>query len=183
MKLKSKKFKFIIIYYVLLMMVITASTTIARYTNNIGIVSKANIAKFNFKITDVIQGQNIQLSDTVVDDGYGGKLVIPGSKGIITLNLDFSEVEINTKYQILVNNEESTLPNNLKFYVDPNCQNSLSNFEGQVNLEEQSITQKIYWTWEFSEDDESQYVDTELQLELQVYVFQNTESGDNSGQT
>lgn len=183
MKFKSKRIIFIIIYYVLLIIAISISSSLARYTNKVSIVSKVDVAKFNFKITDVIQGQNIPLSNTVVDDGYGGQLVIPGSKGIITLNLDFSEVEINTKYQILVNNENSILPENLKFYVDPNCQNSLSNFEGQVNLEETNVEQKIYWTWEFSDENESEYMNTELKLELQVYVSQNTESGESSGQT
>lgn len=182
-KLKNRKIKFLIIYYVVFIIVLAASSTLARYTNNVSVVNKVDVAKFNFKISDVLQEQIIPLSDTVVDDGYGGQLVIPGSKGIITLNLDFSEVEINTKYQILVNTDTSILPQNLKFYVDPDCQKSLSDFEGKVDLQEESIAQKIYWSWEFSDEDESEYMNTELQLELQVYVSQNTESGEVVEQT
>lgn len=181
---KHRRFKFLISYYIIFLFVLAISTTMARYTNNINLVSKINVAQFNLTVEDDSSPQNmiqksrsndinnkvVNLNDTVIDDGYGGKLIIPGSKGVITLNLNFTNVETAVDYDIVVNTEN--LPNNLKFYADEDYTININNFKGIAKLNDKIISHRIYWVWQFNDEDEGTYINSNMNAKISVHIVQ-----------
>ena len=80
MKIKKKKLILLILYYLGLALILAIGTTLARYTTNVNVNATVDVAKFNLQIQGVDLNQTIDLSNTVVDDGYGSNLVIPRFK-------------------------------------------------------------------------------------------------------
>ena len=182
-KTKSR-IKFLISYYLIFILLFMVSSSFARYTNNVNIISKIPVAQFDLEVTDFSapkkslltfsKTQTINLNNTVVDDGYGTKKVIPGSKGIITLKLNLTKVETAISYQILI--DKNNLPNNLHFYADKNCLIPIEDYVGSADVKDESIEQKIYWSWDYNDEDDSVFMNNNLNFDIKVHINQKVVS-------
>ena len=124
---------------------------------------------------------NIDLKDTIIENNYNNLKVVPGSKGVIPVLLDFSGSDVEAYYTIKVG-EDSELPSNIKFYSDSNFTQELS----ASNLSSNYVTIDnnidpiellIYWQWVFTDDDESLWADKEITLDLVIEATQAMHEG------
>ena len=122
--------------------------TFSRYVSIAQLSIKTNIAPFRFKVGQNIDTIELDLKDTLLtENAFSGTQIIPGTKGKIILQLDFSDVEVASNYTISIDTEQSKIPNNMKLYTDENNQVSFSLYRETVELGEQIKEREIYWTW------------------------------------
>lgn len=166
----------------------------AKYTSGGESSTSVNIAKWKVAMkinnSEIYSSNNtislpfeINLKDTIIANNYSMTKVVPGTKGKIQINLDFSGTEVNAEYAVIIAPSESlqnSVPPNLKFYKDANCTvpypnlienaeyqkyiNGTSTFtpEYQTALMAQFNAEKvstIYWKWNFTDDNENNYQD------------------------
>lgn len=131
----------------------TESKYLSEATNK----AEVKIATWNFKINNNSDKElEINLASTVVENNYTSDSVIPGSEGIINLNVDYSNTKVAFDYVIELKSENTNLPSNLKLYTDENYTNEFVSFSNSVPLENDGTTKyKIYWKWEYTEIDET----------------------------
>lgn len=120
--------------------------------------------------------QTINLSNTITN----GKNLAPGAVGKFKVDLDFSSVDSDAYYR--VHFDRTNIPNNIHFYVDKDLSSELFSIEGVQLLENSNKTAEhyIYWTWEYSDTTESNendslYMNQEINLPFIAYVSQNVE--------
>lgn len=133
-------------------------TTYSRYFNKAGGDANIKVATWNFKVnSNTLENININLADTLVENSYSNTSVIPGTKGIIRLNIDFSGTKVATSYTIAVDKSVTVIPDNLKFYSDSNMTKEFTDFSGNVSLDDIDtiVTKNIYWKWYFTDVDET----------------------------
>ena len=142
--------------------------------NNSEIYSSNNTTSLPFEIN---------LKDTIIANNYSMTKVVPGTKGKIQINLDFSGTEVNAEYAVIIALPgllQNSVPPNLKFYKDANCTvpypNVIENAEYQKYLNGTSTftpeyttalmaefnaekVSTIYWKWNFTDDNENNYQD------------------------
>ncbi len=120
--------------------------------------------------------QNINLSNTITNN----KRLAPGAVGKFKVDLDFSSVDSDAYYKVYF--DRTNIPNNIHFYVDKDLSSELFSIEGVQLLENSNKTAEhyIYWTWEYSDTTESNendslYMNQEINLPFVAYVSQNVE--------
>ena len=87
--------------------------------------------------------------------------------------MDFSDVEVASKYTISIDTEQTKMPSNMKLYTDENNQVSFSLYRETVELGEQIKEREIYWTWEYTTADETQeWMNKEIKIFLNILVEQ-----------
>ena len=166
----------------------------AKYTSDGNSNTSINIAKWKVAMkinnSEIYSSNNttslpfeINLKDTIIANNYSMTKVVPGTKGKIQINLDFSGTEVNAEYAVIIALPgllQNSVPPNLKFYKDANCTvpypNVIENAEYQkylngtytftpeyttalmaeFNAEKVST---IYWKWDFTDDNENNYQD------------------------
>lgn len=166
----------------------------AKYTSDGKSNTSINIAKWKaaMKInnSEIYSSNNttslpfeINLKDTIIANNYSMTKVVPGTKGKIQINLDFSGTEVNAEYAVIIALPgllQNSVPPNLKFYKDANCTvpypNVIENAEYQKYLNGTSTftpeyttalmaefnaekVSTIYWKWNFTDDNENNYQD------------------------
>ena len=138
----------------------------------------------------------IDLKDTIIANNYSMTKVVPGTKGKIQINLDFSGTEVNAEYAVIIAPSgllQNSVPPNLKFYKDANCTvpypNVIENAEYQKYINGTSTftpeyttalmaefnadkVSTIYWKWNFTNDDENNYQDKFFLIEALVTARQ-----------
>lgn len=151
-----------------------AKWKVAMKINNSEIYSSNNTTSLPFEIN---------LKDTIIANNYSMTKVVPGTKGKIQINLDFSGTEVNAEYAVIIALPgllQNSVPPNLKFYKDANCTvpypNVIENAEYQKYLNGTSTftpeyttalmaefseekVSTIYWKWNFTDDNENNYQD------------------------
>jgi hypothetical protein len=151
-----------------------AKWKVAMKINNSEIYSSHNTISLPFEIN---------LKDTIIANNYSMTKVVPGTKGKIQINIDFSGTEVNAEYAVIIALPgllQNSVPPNLKFYKDANCTvpypnlienaeyqkyiNGTSTFtpEYQTALMAEFNAEKvstIYWKWNFTDDNENNYQD------------------------
>ena len=166
----------------------------AKYTSDGKSSTSINIAKWKVAMkinnSEIYSSNNttslpfeINLKDTIIANNYSMTKVVPGTKGKIQINLDFSGTEVNTEYAVIIapsGSSQNSVPPNLKFYKDANCTvpypNVIENAEYQKYLNGTSTftpeyttalmaefnaekVSTIYWKWNFTDDNENNYQD------------------------
>ena len=145
--------------------------TFSKYVSTAQLSIKTDIAPFRFKITQNNNRIELGLKDTILSgNAFSNTEVIPGSKGKIILQLDFSDVEVATNYIISIDTEKTKMPNNMKLYADENNQVSFSHYSESIELGETIKEREIYWTWEYTTADE-----TEEWMGKEIRIFFNIE--------
>ncbi len=166
----------------------------AKYTSDGKSSTPINIAKWKVAMkinnSEIYSSHNtislpfeINLKDTIIANNYSMTKVVPGTKGKIQINLDFSGTEVNAEYAVIIALPgllQNSVPPNLKFYKDANCTvpypNVIENAEYQKYLNGTSTftpeyttalmaefseekVSTIYWKWNFTDDNENNYQD------------------------
>ena len=171
---KKRTIKIIIIYYIIMLILFCAVYTFSRYVSIAQLSIKTNIAPFRFKVGQNIDTIELDLKDTLLtENAFSGKQIIPGTKGKIILQLDFSDVEVASNYTISIDTEQTKMPNNMKLYTDENNQVSFSLYRETVELGEQIKEREIYWSWEYTTADETEeWMNKEIKIVFNIQVEQ-----------
>ena len=152
---KSKKFVAYLFIFFFSISVIFFGNTYSKFISKKDGVATVQVAKWNVKVNEA-SSLDIKLADTITQNNFSNDYVIPGTKGIINLNLDFSDTQVDAKYILSIQREN--LPDHLSFYSDENMSTSFEEETGLVSKENMStpIIKKIYWKWNFTDDDETE---------------------------
>ncbi len=167
----SKKKKRIVIVLMLFIVLDLALLTItslpftrAFFQSNANSSVDLDIAKFSFLVNGKINEEvSIDLESTL-DDNY--TKVIPGSSGVITLNLDASASEVNIRNVIKINREST--PDNLKIYKDAEHRVEINESIVEIINYKEEKDVKLYWKWVFTEDDENNWMDKQISININV---------------
>ena len=148
--------------------------TFSRYVSTAQLSIKTDIAPFRVKIGQNSDTIELDLKDTLLtENAFSGTQIIPGTKGKIILQLDFSDVEVASNYTISIDTEQTKMPNNMKLYTDENNQVSFSLYRETVELGEQIKEREIYWTWEYTTADETEeWMNKEIKIFFNIQVEQ-----------
>lgn len=173
MKIK-RNLKIIIIYYIIIFILLGVAYTFSRYVSTALLSVKTDIAPFRFKIGQSSETIELDLKDTLLTGNvFSEKQIIPGTKGKILLQLDFSDVEVATNYIISIDNEQTKIPNNMKLYTDESNQVAFSLYRETVELGEKIKEREIYWTWEYTTADETEeWMNKEIKIFFNIDVEQ-----------
>lgn len=178
MKTRNKKrTKFIFLYYaIIIIIVILCFSTYSKYSSTATSETKIDTAKFYFKIGNK-EEQNIELNllETLKSNIYSENEIVPGTKGTIELNLDFSNIEVATNYTISLDVENTKIPENLKLYRDSANTVEFNGYTGITELESSKITRNIYWKWNYTTIDETEeWMGKEIKLAFKIKAEQRT---------
>ena len=148
--------------------------TFSRYVSTAQLSIKTDIAPFRVKIGQNSDTIELDLKDTLLtENAFSGTQIIPGTKGKIILQLDFSDVEVASNYTISIDTEQTKIPNNMKLYTDENNQVSFSLYRETVELGEQIKEREIYWSWEYTTADETEeWMNKEIKIVFNIQVEQ-----------
>lgn len=173
MKIK-RNLKIIIIYYIIIFILLGVAYTFSRYVSTALLSVKTDIAPFRFKIGQSSETIELDLKDTLLTgNAFSETQIIPGTKGKILLQLDFSDVEVATNYIISIDNEQTKIPNNMKLYTDESNQVAFSLYRETVELGEKIKEREIYWTWEYTTADETEeWMNKEIKIFFNIDVEQ-----------
>ena len=106
----------IIIFFILLSL--PYGFSLLKSSRNLG--GDVQAAKWDFKINDNdLSELSINLANTLVNNNYSTTKVIPGTKGVINLSLDFSSVEVSAIYSV-------TLSENINLVLDANAKQKVN---------------------------------------------------------
>ena len=171
---KKRNLKIIIIYYIIMLILFCAVYTFSRYVSIAQLSIKTDIAPFRVKIGQNSDTIELDLKDTLLTgNAFSDTQIIPGTKGKIILQLDFSDVEVASNYTISIDTEQTKIPNNMKLYTDENNQVSFSLYRETVELGEQIKEREIYWTWEYTTADETEeWMNKEIKIFFNIQVEQ-----------
>ena len=171
---RKRTLKIIILYYIIMLILFCVVYTFSKYVSTAQLSIKTDIAPFRVKIGQNSDTIELDLKDTLLtENAFSGTQIIPGTKGKIILQLDFSDVEVASNYTISIDTEKTKMPNNMKLYTDENNQVSFSLYRETVELGEQIKEREIYWTWEYTTADETQeWMNKEIKIFFNVQVEQ-----------
>lgn len=130
--------------------------TNAKYISSGTAKTNVKIATWEFKLngnnTNTI---DINLEETLSQDNkFSTTKVIPGTNGMIPINIDCTNSKVALDYEIILNAE--SVPSNLKFYTDDTYTTEYTNITSFVGLDDiKVIDHNIYWKWDFTEEDET----------------------------
>ncbi|MDO5393561.1 MAG: hypothetical protein Q4F33_03075 [Mycoplasmatota bacterium] len=179
-KSKTNKIKFVfslIFLIVFLFLGITSvAETNARYLFKASGNNTIPIAKWSFKVNgETVESININLASTISKDNkFSTTKVIPGSSGVIPLEIDCSDSDVALRYILSISSE---VPGNLKFYKDAEYTEEFTGFENTVSLTGNRVfSHNVYWIWEYSEDDETEeWANKEISIAFNIAVKQMIE--------
>ena len=166
-KNKAFFFKSALIFMLLLLIIIPFNiNTYSKYSNDVSSKNTLRTAKWTFNVNGTNDNININLEDTLTSDN---RKVVPGSFGKIDLQIDFTGSEVSSKY-IISKDENSIIPTNLKLYTDSNYSEEFKFLESSIGLNNinEAITTTIYWKWNFTLEDESNWMNKNINLNLKV---------------
>ena len=143
-KNSKNRYKIVFLYYAIAIILLINGITYSQYRMTASAKAKINTSKFSFKITD-------ELSDVTFDLNK----IVPGSSGVLQLEMDFSDIETATKYAISLDTSNSRIPENMKLYIDDSYNVEFSSYTGITELGEEKVTRNIYWKWKYTTIDET----------------------------
>lgn len=173
-KKRNLKRKCLLLFFSLFIVPL-AFVTYSKFSSQAVNNNEIQVAKWNFKINSVgTQQLNIDLAKTITANNFSLKHVIPGTSGVINLEMDFSNVDVDLEYSIDRNIDGVVVPNNLKFYTDASMTEEFTSFNGTVKLEDITtpVVKTIYWKWAFTTDDESEWEGKDISFALDANVSQ-----------
>ncbi|MBQ8132347.1 MAG: hypothetical protein IJ193_07645 [Bacilli bacterium] len=158
----------------LIVFVVIVPFTYARYTDSRTVQHNVRVATWSFKIGDSTSVYNIDLADTITENNYSSTKVVPGTCGIIQFSIDFRSTKVDTAYQITIDSTNTNLPANLKLYTDSDYTTLFTGYSGTVTLNNISSTllKRIYWKWDFTNDDENSWANQQIKLSLKAEAQQ-----------
>lgn len=157
-----------------------AIETNSKYISSAATTTELKVAKWDFKLNGTNDASiDINLKETLSEDNlYSTTEVIPGTNGIIPLNIDCTNSQVALDYNVILN---ANVPNNLKFYTDAEYTTEYSNISAFVGLNDnKTINHDIYWKWDFTEEDETtEWANQNIIVTITVTASQRID-GDNT---
>ena len=172
---KKQKTMLISILIILLLIVFLAGYTFAKYYSSYTASANAQIAKWNFKVTDwsTVETEEISLVNTTnivtLEDGK----IAPGAGGEFEIELDARESEVDVKYYIEAT-ESGHKPSNLLFGVKKDGVLSENKYSSIKELAEAELTGvisksdstqveklQIVWDWPYETGDTDEAIKAE----------------------
>ncbi len=164
------------ILLILICVVLVVPFSFASYKTASKPKEKLNVATWSFKVGNKTSKYDIDLADTITDNNYSLTKVVPGTCGIIQFDIDLSNTKVSALYDISINSKSTVVPANLKFYEDSNYQIPFNGYSGKVTLDNinKSLIKRIYWKWNYTDDDENSWANKEIILSLLTEARQET---------
>lgn len=178
---KRKKVKyslFLVIICFLSFLCMGMSVSYSRFVAGGDSSADIKVAPWKYKINaSTSESVSIDLKDTIINNNYSMSSVIPGTKGAIPIEIDFSGTKVASEYAVMLDRDSMDLPDNLKLYTDSSMTEEFSSFSGKVMLDDNpKITKTIYWEWKYTlEDETSSWANQNLQVKLSVDLKQIVE--------
>ena len=162
----------------LIVFVVIVPFTYARYTSTTTDNNSLKVATWSFKIGDSSTAYNIDLANTLTENDYSSTKVVPGTCGIIQFSIDFRTTKVDTTYRISIDSLNTHIPANLRLYEDSEYTKEFQEYTGNVTLNNISTTllKRIYWKWDFTNDDETSWANQQITLTLKAEAQQNVSS-------
>jgi hypothetical protein len=174
-KKNNNRFKLIFLYYAIALTLLITGITFSQYRMTANGKGKINTSKFAFKITDELSNVSLNLTDTLTANLYSKNKLVPGSNGVLQLEMDFSEIETATRYSVTLDEENSQIPENMKLYTDNIYNVEFSGYTGITELGTDKITRNIYWKWNYTTVDEtSKWMKSNIVVALKIQAQQRT---------
>ena len=113
------------------------------------------IATWEFKLNGTNASSiDIALTDTLTENKYSKTNVIPGTTGMIPINIDCTNSKVALDYTVTLNTV--SIPENLKFYTDETYTTEYTPINSFIGLNDtKTKTHHVYWKWEFTSNEES----------------------------
>ena len=154
----------------LLLLIPCISFTYSSYVTEAKGNPNMKVATWKFEINSTGSTKlNIDLADTIIANNFSTTTVIPGTKGKIALDIDFSSTKVATEYQILLDKNNTVVPSALKFYSDAAMTVEFTGFQGNILLKDidKLVQKNIYWQWDYTSVDETNtWTNKEIKLGL-----------------
>lgn len=171
----KNRYKLIFLYYAIAIILLIQGITFSQYIMTATAESKIKTSKFSFKITDELSNVELNLSDTITANLYSSDKIVPGSNGVLQLEMDFSDIETATNYTISLDTENTNIPENMKLYTDSAYSIAFSGYTGITELGSEKVTRNIYWKWNYTTADETEsWMGKEIKVELNILAEQRT---------
>lgn len=152
-----------------------SKNTSSKYKETDEFETNIGIASWKFKVNGENELVNINLRDTIISNEYSKKDLVPGSEGVFELQFDFDGMEVSTDYSIEIS-ETSLYPTNLHLYFDSEHKREFTKLEPLEDYfdlkDEKTKTHKIYWKWNFSDDNENEWMNKEILFDFSININQ-----------
>lgn len=171
----NKKAKLFFLYYAVIVILLIQGYTFSKYKSVSTGNAEIDVAKFYFQVENENQQIELNLNDTLTANAYSNDVIVPGTSGTITLNLDFSNIDVATNYRVSLDTENTKIPENLKLYIDQANTIEFSGYTGITEIDSTTITRNIYWKWNYTSTDETQeWMAKEIKVSLDITAEQRT---------
>ena len=130
--------------------------THSKYISSANSNTEIKVATWDFKLNGTNASSiDINLKDTLAaTNSYSSTTVIPGTYGVIELDIDASNSKVALDY--IINLTANQVPENLKFYSDSTHTTEFTGITGFMGVADtKKIKHNIYWKWDFVQEDES----------------------------
>lgn len=186
---KKKKIISIIAIIIAIILSFIGGQTFSKYVTEVRGDGTAQIATWDFKVNgQKEQVQTISLGSTYDETTLVDGKIAPGTRGSFQIIVDGTGSDVGIDYKIKFSNESSK-PQNLKFYYDNTQYNSILDLEEDLSgtiaasdtNKERTLT--IDWEWQYETGDNpteiasNDKIDTQNAQEIENYTFNVTVSG------
>lgn len=130
--------------------------THSKYISSANSNTEIKVATWDFKLNGINSNSiDINLKDTISPTNkYSQTEVIPGTDGVIELDIDATNSKVALDYVISLTADQ--VPENLRFYTDNTYTTEYTGEEGFIGLDdEKQIRHNVYWKWDFIQTDET----------------------------
>lgn len=145
-----------------------SAATFANYYSEAMVNGSAQVAKWEFDAR--LNGGSGEVVSFVLQDTAGvaaASKIAPGSKGSFTVL--FKKGNSKTKQVYRIKTIRSSLPANLKFYIDSACTKELVD---TMEFPDTSSTQTIFWKWNYTNVDENWWQEKSITATLVIQAYQ-----------
>lgn len=162
--------------FLVLMIIIIPFTYSRFFASSSAAATSVKVATWSFKVDDNTTNYEIDLSDTILENDFSNTKVVPGTEGMFRFKIDFTGSKLATAYNISIDDSNTVLPDNLKFYEDDSYTTLFTGYSGVVTLDNinTALFKTIYWKWEYTDDDESSWANQNIKLALIAEANQHT---------
>ncbi len=159
---------YLVIFVSVIVFIIIPKTS-SSYADEYNADGQIEIAKWSFDVgVGSASSNEIDLIETIADESPYHSLV-PESFGQFEIIINAIDNDTIINYTISIDKNNSNLPDNLKFYTDETYQNEFAINNKEIPLSsDNEIIEKVYWKWNYTEDDESYWNGNNISLVIKV---------------
>lgn len=183
LKRKLKKILIILIILLIIAIILIIGKSYSKYINQVYGKGIIKVADWSFLVNgESSKITNINLVNTYKEETLKEGTIAPGTEGCFNLVIDANGSEVGIEYIVIFENETDK-PSNLKFIYDDTIVNSIKELEpllkGKIIAQdnEKIKTMQIKWIWEYEtgenkeEKEKNNELDTKDGKLLENYKF------------